>query len=744
MPVQRIRVPNTTVLPADVVQVAAKRTQLLGNALRMDRVQDFASTIAKWYRRNGFILHSVTGATLLPESATADIAVVEPKVHRQPVNILFVKEMVVDTTVAVDDDDDAAAADSGAEGSSSSTTRDSRNSTSSNSRTQLLTYRQYKDKYEKHPSRRRTLGGSSDSSIRKEDLNITLVETTGRMKSSVVARALGLRPGMHFCWDPSRWQNVARSRVFSKIWQARPAPMTDGTVQLQLVVQEAPLRHLEYGVGKSLYTNSWEGELEFEHLNLLGGGETLGLVVKRGTSEAQPSGKLTFGNAKFGNPGGYELQLFRDFLGKRKHSNKNEKGKETPGAAAATNSAPEDSESTALGSNAGSSENSEIEIPTIPGVAADAVGLSGKGDNMDQAGDASSSASTIPATMDPFLDRKGLSFRIRNPLPQRICLNSAASATLERTSTFEGLHENICSTTLSLGPFVRRLPFDARSNVDARLTTGTRVSLVCVARENARSTSSSENERAQPSSAPTPAPTSVGSESFWDRTQFLPYSTITASTKQIFPLTQSSSSVSSPSSSSSFRRPRRRPVLLALRHSVSASSRYTPEYEARALGNLVNIRGAEPNGSVKSCLRGTTELRIPIRLPDVTKLLPRRSSPTGITEPALPGSGAETGVAAASSAAITTASSSALSVPEPASLMPSAAEPFSRQEDANVVLFGDWLVAAQDASTPLFRKTSVGIGLRKSIQGIPLSLDLTYSKELKIKTSFGLGRDFDV
>jgi hypothetical protein len=61
-----------------------------------------------------------------------------------------------------------------------------------------------------------------------------------------------------------------------------------------------------------------------------------------------------------------------------------------------------------------------------------------------------------------------------------------------------------------------------------------------------------------------------------------------------------------------------------------------------------------------------------------------------------------------------------------------------------VVLFGDWLVAAQDVSSPLFRKTSVGIGLRKSIQGIPLSLDLTYSNELKIKTTFGLGRDFDV
>jgi hypothetical protein len=32
---------------------------------------------------------------------------------------------------------------------------------------------------------------------------------------------------------------------------------------------------LEYGLGKSLYTGSCEGELDFEHQNLFGGGETV-------------------------------------------------------------------------------------------------------------------------------------------------------------------------------------------------------------------------------------------------------------------------------------------------------------------------------------------------------------------------------------------------------------------------------------------------------------------------------------
>ena len=592
MPVRRVQVPNSTVLPPEVVQVAAKRSGMLGNPLRVDRVQELARTLQRWYGRQGYVLHSVTGATLRPETATAEIAVQEPKINAAPVGIVFCKEMVVDP----------------------------------NDENNLLTFRQYKDR-----EQQKRAFASQD--IQKKDLNTTFIETTGRTNPQRIAAALGLHPGGHFLWRADKWNSVSRSGIFKKILRASPQPMGDGTVQLQIYCQEAPPRHLEYGLGKSLYTNSWEGEMEFEHTNLLGGGETLGVTVKRGTHDQAPSLRVGFRDAKFGMPGGYDVQVFRDYLG----------GTDRSGTKRSTSAIKADTEAT------------EVSVATAA-----------------EPDEAANRASGELAE-DTLFDRKGLSFRIKNPVPQRLVLHSVASATVERTSTTGGEHENIASTTLSVGPFLRELPFDARSNVDAILTTGTRIST----QKSEEATKAEESSRAT-------SETTSSSFSFLDDKQFLPYTVLTATAKQLFPLTQLQ---------------QRRPLVLAMRHSVSTSSRHTPLYEAKALGNAASIRGAEPNGRVKSCLRGTTELRLPVKIPNFSSLLPKTA----------------------------------------------AAAPISQiRQDANVVLFGDWLVAAKDSQTPLFRKTSVGVGIRKSIQGIPLQIDLTYSKELKFKTAFGLGRDFDV
>jgi hypothetical protein len=694
MPVQRVKVPNTTVLPQEVVQVAAKRCQMLGNALRMDRVQEFAATLSRWYSRQGYVLHAVTGATLVPETATAEIAVVEPKVNANPVDIMFVKEMVVVNNEEENEN-------GGGEGSS---------------QPQLMTLRQYRDMYRKNPRRGRRallsrgLSGGPDDEIRKQDLNTTFVTTAGRVKSHVIAAAMGLRPGSHFRWDSGQWQRIVQSPLFAKVLQAKPAQLQDGTVQLQMIVQEAPLRHLEYGVGKSLYTNSWEGELEFEHLNVLGGGETLGVTIKRGTSEAAPSGKITFGNAKFGNPGGYQVQLFRDFLGR---SFKEAKSSSSTTTTTASNHDSVKEAPPATESESGITAENPTPTAVVPEEAPPASEIPVIAEVVQPDPAQTTVTTSSEGDASGLYDRKGLSFRVRNPVPQRIMLNSAGSATVERTTSVNGLHENICSTTLSLGPFVRQLPYDARSNVDATITTGTRVSI-----RHADDIVGAVD----PAQEATDLATTPSSTSLLDRAQFLPYSTVTASTKQIFPLTQPSS-----------RQQQRRPIVLALRHSVSTSSRHTPSYEAQALGNSANIRGGEQNGNIKSCLRGTTELRVPVPVPDFTKLLPKRGTAAASTATASTGGDVadSTGVVSEPDSAVST--SGVATAPNPI------------RQDANLVLFGDWLVAAQDSSTtPLFRKTSVGIGVRKSIQGIPLSLDLTYSKELKFRTSFGLGQDFDV
>jgi hypothetical protein len=66
------------------------------------------------------------------------------------------------------------------------------------------------------------------------------------------------------------------------------------------------------------------------------------------------------------------------------------------------------------------------------------------------------------------------------------------------------------------------------------------------------------------------------------------------------------------------------------------------------------------------------------------------------------------------------------------------------RQDAGLVVFGDWLVAAKDSQFAFYRKSCIGVGLRKSVQGIPLKCDVSFSQEGKLKTMFGLGGDFDI
>lgn len=559
IPIRHVVVPNSTVLPDSVIQSAARRSGLLGQPLRTDRVNDFARTVQRWYQKEGYVLHAVTGATLQPETGTAEIAVQEPITAGHPVGIVFCQERVIDPETG-----------------------------------RLMTFREYKD----YHSTRKTIGYKD--TVRKEDLNMTYVTVQeGRTRPKRIAAALGLEPGQHFRWNAVRWQKVASSGIFSKIFQASPRPLPDGSVQLQILCTEAPSRHLEYGISRSLYTGSWEGEVDFEHFNLLGGGEVLGFTFRRGIKG--PSGRLRFSDERFGVEGGYDVEVFRDFLG-------------------------------------------------------DDVKSSEKGDIDPASTDLSASSADHD---DALVDRKGAMFRLRNPIDTRLMARSVASAAVERVTSKSGQHESIGSATLGVGPFDRRLPKGARSNMDARFTAGTRFSLQDSSMLEARSESAPETA-------------SGGRFSSTFMSHCIPYFTTTATTRQVFPL------LTAPSAKT-------RPVVLALRHSVTASTKSLPRHEAKALGVANSIRGSSRNGMVSTAVCGTTELRIPIQLPLKT------------------------------------------------------------QQDASIVLFGDWMVAKGDVSSRFVRKTGVGVGLRKSLQGIPIMCNVCYAKdEGKVKTTFGLGKDFDV
>lgn len=475
LPVRRVLISdNSTVVPEDVVQIAATRSGLLGQPLRLDRVQQFAQSLKSWYQRNGFVLHAITGATLNADTATAEIAVYEPRcTHPNPVDIKFCKEMVIDEETGT-----------------------------------VMTLRQYRN----HHLQRRTFGfrgastsKSNDEAISKDKLNTTMVPAVGRTNPSRIASALGLHARQPFRWDSDRWNQVLASGVFSRVFHATHQEQPDGSVQLQILATEAPARHLEYGVGKSLYSGSWEGALEFEHINLLGGGERLSLSVRRGTNDAEPSARISFTDGKFGQPGRYDCEIFSECIGEKEGT-----------------------------SNA-----------TI------AVDISG---------------------VDPTLDRKGATYRIHDKLLHR----SMSSFSVEQTVTKAGRHENIGSTTLSVGPYVKEISSNARANFDSVLTVGTRI-------RNKEGSALPKNHFLLSSRS------------------LLPYWSLTATTRQIFPITVP------PSLGATW--------LLAFRHSVTASSRHIPQHVAKAQGTANLVRGLTTHDEVYSAIQSTAELRIPFIVP---------------------------------------------------------------------------------------------------------------------------------
>lgn len=537
MPVKSVAVPPSSVLPPEVVRVAVKRSGMIGNPLRTDRVQELARNLKRWYNSRGYVLHTVTGATLKPESATAIITVEEPKVSKAPVGITICKEMIVDD-------------DTG----------------------ELLTYRQYREKQAARKSFRH-------DRIEKSELNTTFVPTQGRTSADKIAKAMNLQPGAPFKWDNSRWQRISSSGIFSKILNAGPGRTKDGNVCLQVYATEPPPRHLEYGVGKSLYTGTWEGEIDFEHQNLFGGGESIGLIVRRGTTDAAPSVRLQYKDDKFGLEGGHELEVFTDFIG-----------------------------------------DNEV--------------ASAEDEN---GGKTSSEATELDYDHDDLFNRRGATFRLKNPIDPKYIRNSMGSLNAERTSTRTGLHENLGSASLTLGPFRQNLPMEARSSVSTTLTGGTRLGQL-------------ESNAAI-----------LGYD-------LLPYSQVSATTRQILPLISIAGNA-------------RRPLSLALQHIVTAATPNLPKHEAKAMGVAAQIRGVKPDGGATSSVKGTAELRIPFGLPMLG--------------------------------------------------------------DASMLFFGDWFYVQKDHTAPFYSKSSVGIGLRKSVQGLPLKYDVSYSSDGDWKQFFGLGLDFD-
>ena len=210
--------------------------------------------------------------------------------------------------------------------------------------------------------------------------------------------------------------------------------MRDGSVQLHIIAEEAAPRNLEYGVSRSLYTGSWEGELDFLHGNIFGGGETLGLAVRRGAKDPEPSVRIRFQDDKFGLEGGYNIELFNDYV--------------------------------ALDTLMSTDSASNIVDPT-----------SNDYSSMQNDAENSGIGKIMESNFDDdsLISRKGATIRLRDPSFVPFVQRSSFSTSLEKTSTRTGKHEEIGSMTLDLGPVQRMLPFQARANLLTSYTVGTRL-----------------------------------------------------------------------------------------------------------------------------------------------------------------------------------------------------------------------------------------------------------------------------
>ncbi len=200
MIVQNVEAPESTVLSDKTVRSAAQRSGLLGGLMRSDRVKECANQLKKFYLYRGYVLHSVTGATLHAENATATLTVYEPRSADQPLDIRFAKLLPIDP-------------DTG----------------------ETTTMRKYKAKLEMR--KRRPLRPEEWNKI-KNELNTTLIEAKGRTNPRIISKRLGLKSGEHFRWDGQLWQNIAQSGIFTRVFKANPVKLNDGSVQFQVIAQE--------------------------------------------------------------------------------------------------------------------------------------------------------------------------------------------------------------------------------------------------------------------------------------------------------------------------------------------------------------------------------------------------------------------------------------------------------------------------------------------------------------------------
>ena len=265
-----VTAPESDLLPQDIITQSATEAELVGGTLNPKALELTATAINRWYADNGYVLNSVTGATLIPSATENDNNEDESSAEGRVE--LKVKEVKL-----------------------AKTSSDS----SFPVKLQLV-----------EPA-------NSDSDASDQNSHITLPSQSsetptffkrkpGSTQAKKIARITKLEPGSHLRIIPDRWSRLVafpggifgagggRGAIFSNIHALRPIPEKGNTVSVEVIATEnSPYAALEYGVTKSLYSDRWEGEFDLKHINAFGGGEVATINVRKGQGKKRKNRRHT-------------------------------------------------------------------------------------------------------------------------------------------------------------------------------------------------------------------------------------------------------------------------------------------------------------------------------------------------------------------------------------------------------------------------------------------------------------------
>ncbi len=252
--VEGVSAPKSTLLHPEMITQISLASNLIGGKLTPESLEETAKYINQWYWDSGYVMNSVTGATLIPNDIEQENNSGGGRVE------LKVREV------------------------------------------------KFANNHAGSPVCIRFVDPCSEEESSEDDNILSLPTkigqqpyklTPGRTRPSKIARMMNISSGAHFQILPQRWSRLVansggafsgsggNSAIFSTIHAVRPIPDSDNTATLEIIASEnKPYASIEYGVTKSLYSDQWEGELDFKHGNVFGGGETFSLNVRKGKMQS--------------------------------------------------------------------------------------------------------------------------------------------------------------------------------------------------------------------------------------------------------------------------------------------------------------------------------------------------------------------------------------------------------------------------------------------------------------------------